>query len=308
MAADPPGEARLRDPVELGRDEHRRRSRPPPRPAIPRDNARRLVGGLGGGRRFPRATRRRATSAPAFTASGTNFPVMQDIKKKVYGARARATSRTRRASATSMYTRGVVYGIIIVEAIRIAQEQVRQGQGDDAPSRCAGASRTCNLTEARIKELGAAGLFPPIKTSCRTTKARAWSSSSSGTAPASSRSRLVHGRRPRAGAQDGRGDRRRSTRRRRRSRRATARRKARRRTDEARLPGAAGEARRVFARSDDHATRSRNPQLPRVPLGEQHRGDLRPRDPRAEGRVARSAARAASSRCSARTARARRRR
>jgi hypothetical protein len=29
-----------------------------------------------------------------------------------------------------------------------------------------------NLTEARIKELGAGGLFPPIKTSCATTRAR----------------------------------------------------------------------------------------------------------------------------------------
>ena len=78
--------------------------------------------------RFPRATRRRATSRAGFNVAGTNFPVIQDIKKNVYGARARASSRTRRASAASMYNRGVVHGILTVEAIRKAQEKYGKGR------------------------------------------------------------------------------------------------------------------------------------------------------------------------------------
>ena len=64
-----------------------------------------------------------------------------------------------------MYTRGVVYGMILVEAIRVAQAKFGKGKVM-TPDQLRWGLEHLNLTEARIKELGAAGLFPPIKTSC----------------------------------------------------------------------------------------------------------------------------------------------
>jgi len=100
----------------------------------------------------------------AFSASGTNFPVVQDIKTKVYGAgKGNLEDPTRLGNV--MYNRGVVYGMIIVEAIRIAQAKYGKGKVM-SPEQVRWGLEHLNLTEARIKELGAAGLFPPIKTSC----------------------------------------------------------------------------------------------------------------------------------------------
>src|SRR5581483_417620 len=63
----------------------------------------------------------------AFSAPGTSFPVMQDIVKKVYGAgKGNLEDKTRQGSI--YHTRGVTYGIIIVEAIRVAQEKYGKGK------------------------------------------------------------------------------------------------------------------------------------------------------------------------------------
>ena len=64
-----------------------------------------------------------------------------------------------------MYTRGVVYGMILVEALRVAQAKFGKGKVM-TPEQLRWGFEHLDLTEARIKELGAAGLFPPIKTSC----------------------------------------------------------------------------------------------------------------------------------------------
>ena len=100
----------------------------------------------------------------SFTASGTGFPVMQDIKTKVYGAKKGNLEDPSRLGNV-MYTRGVVYGIILVEALRVAQAQFGKGKVM-TPEQLRWGFEHLNLTEARIKDLGAAGLFPPIKTSC----------------------------------------------------------------------------------------------------------------------------------------------
>ena len=100
----------------------------------------------------------------AFTAPGTSFPVMQDIKNKVYGAGKGNLEDTSRQGSI-YHTRGVTYGIIIVEAIRKAQEKYGKGKVMK-PEQVRWGLEHLNLSEARIKELGAAGMFPPIKTSC----------------------------------------------------------------------------------------------------------------------------------------------
>ena len=100
----------------------------------------------------------------SFTASGTNFPVMQDIKNKVYGAKKGNLDDPNRLGNV-MYTRGVVYGMILVEALRVAQNQFGKGKVM-TPEQLRWGLEHLNLTEARIAQLGAAGLFPAIKTSC----------------------------------------------------------------------------------------------------------------------------------------------
>ncbi len=100
----------------------------------------------------------------SFTATGTDFPVMQDIKKKVYGA-GKGNLEDPSRLGNVMYTRGVVYGMLMVEAMRVAQEKYGKGKVMTGEQMRWG-FENLNLTEARIKELGAGGLFPPIKTSC----------------------------------------------------------------------------------------------------------------------------------------------
>lgn len=100
----------------------------------------------------------------AFSAPGTSFPVMQEIAKKVYAAgKGNLEDKSRQGSI--YHTRGVVYGIIAVEAIRKAQEKFGKGKVMTAEQVRWGLENL-NLTDARIKELGAAGMFPAIKTSC----------------------------------------------------------------------------------------------------------------------------------------------
>jgi branched-chain amino acid transport system substrate-binding protein len=100
----------------------------------------------------------------AFSASGTNFPVMQDIQKKVYGAN-KGNLEDKSRVGSIYHTRGVTYGIMIVEAIRKAQDKYGKGKVM-TPDQIRWGLEHLDLSEARLKELGAAGLFPPVKTSC----------------------------------------------------------------------------------------------------------------------------------------------
>jgi len=100
----------------------------------------------------------------AFSAPGTSFPVMQDIQKKLYATgKGNLDDASRQGSI--YHNRGVVYGMVIVEAIRKAQEKYGKGKVM-TPEQVRWGLENLNLSEARIKELGAAGMFPPIKTSC----------------------------------------------------------------------------------------------------------------------------------------------
>jgi branched-chain amino acid transport system substrate-binding protein len=89
---------------------------------------------------------------------------MQDIVKKVYGAgKGNLEDKTRVGSI--YHTRGITYAIMIVEAIRQAQNHFGKGKVM-TPEQVRWGLEHLDLTEARLKELGAAGLFPPVKTSC----------------------------------------------------------------------------------------------------------------------------------------------
>ena len=119
--------------------------------------------------------------------------------------RARATSRIQTRLGNVMYTRGVVYGMIVVEALRVAQAKYGKGKVM-TPEQLRWGFEHLNLTEARIKELGAAGSVPADQDELRRSRRLGH-----GEVPDVGRQRLqaghaVHGGRPRDGAQDGRGD------------------------------------------------------------------------------------------------------
>jgi len=90
--------------------------------------------------------------------------VMQDIQKKVYGAN-KGNLEDKSRIGSIYHTRGVTYGIMIVEAIRKAQDKYGKGKVM-TPEQVRWGLEHIDLSEARLKELGASGLFPPVKTSC----------------------------------------------------------------------------------------------------------------------------------------------
>jgi branched-chain amino acid transport system substrate-binding protein len=99
----------------------------------------------------------------SFTTPG-NYPLLDEIRSTVYGAGKGNLAEKERIGHT-MYLRGIVAGVLMVEAMRNAQakygkgkvltgEQVRWGY------------ENLNIDSARQKALGVADLFPPLKTSC----------------------------------------------------------------------------------------------------------------------------------------------
>jgi branched-chain amino acid transport system substrate-binding protein len=95
--------------------------------------------------------------------AGTNFPVLQDIIKIVYGANKGNLADQKRIGSV-IHNLGVVNGILNVEAVRIAQEKYghRALTGDEVNW---GFDHLV-LDDKRIAELGATGLVEPIHVSC----------------------------------------------------------------------------------------------------------------------------------------------
>jgi branched-chain amino acid transport system substrate-binding protein len=99
----------------------------------------------------------------AINPSGTDFKVIQEIEKVVYGKGVgNMTDRSR--VGTILYNRGVMTGIICVEAIRTAQ--AKYGKKPLTGEQLRWGLENLNLVEKRIAELGATGLIQPLKVSC----------------------------------------------------------------------------------------------------------------------------------------------
>ncbi|HJV83827.1 MAG TPA: ABC transporter substrate-binding protein [Noviherbaspirillum sp.] len=93
-----------------------------------------------------------------------NYPVLDDIRKKVYDAgKGNLDDKTRVGSVYHM--RGVTAAILWVEAMRKAQEKFGKGKVMTAQQVRWG-FENLNIDEARQKQLGALGMFPPVKTTC----------------------------------------------------------------------------------------------------------------------------------------------
>ena len=102
--------------------------------------------------------------AAAFNLPGTSFPVMKDILKNVYDkGKGEMDDKTRIGSI--YHTRGVVAGIITAEAIRTAQEHFAKGKPITGEQMQWGIEHL-NLSDARLKQLGATGLMQALKVSC----------------------------------------------------------------------------------------------------------------------------------------------
>jgi branched-chain amino acid transport system substrate-binding protein len=97
-----------------------------------------------------------------FNQVGTDFPIIKDILKHVVDKGKSLVPKEK--VGENFYNRGVLNSIIIAEAIRNAQrisgkkvitgEDMRRGL------------ETLNITQARLKEIGADGFAAPMKVSC----------------------------------------------------------------------------------------------------------------------------------------------
>jgi branched-chain amino acid transport system substrate-binding protein len=102
--------------------------------------------------------------AAGFNLPGTNFPVMQEILKNVY-KKGKGEMEDESRIGSIYHTRGVVAGIITADAIRIAQERYGKGKPITGEQMRWGLENL-NISDARLKQLGAVGLMNALKVSC----------------------------------------------------------------------------------------------------------------------------------------------
>ena len=99
----------------------------------------------------------------SFTTPG-NYPLLDEIRSTVYGAGKGNLSEKNRVGST-MYLRGIVAGVLMVEALRNGQAKFGKGKVLTGEQVRWGLENL-NVDAARQKALGVADLFPPVKTSC----------------------------------------------------------------------------------------------------------------------------------------------
>ena len=103
--------------------------------------------------------------AAGFNVAGTNYPVIQEIQKHVY-AKGQGEMESEKSRVGSIYyNRGVVFGIVTVEAVRKAQERFGKGQSMTGEQVRWGLENL-NINDADLKKLGATGFLQALKLSC----------------------------------------------------------------------------------------------------------------------------------------------
>jgi branched-chain amino acid transport system substrate-binding protein len=102
--------------------------------------------------------------AAGFNVAGQNFPVIQDIKKYVYG-KGEGEMEDQSRVGSVYYNRGVVFAIVTAEAVRKAQEHFGKGQSMTGEQVQWGLEHL-DISAAELKKLGATGFMQPLKTSC----------------------------------------------------------------------------------------------------------------------------------------------
>jgi branched-chain amino acid transport system substrate-binding protein len=102
--------------------------------------------------------------AAGFNVAGSNYPVVQDIVKVVYGKN-KGNMEDKSRIGSIYYNRGVVFGIVTTEAIRTAQAKFGKGKVMTS-EQIRWALENLQISEARLKELGATGFMQPLKVTC----------------------------------------------------------------------------------------------------------------------------------------------
>ena len=101
--------------------------------------------------------------AAGFNLPGTDFPVVREIQKHVY-AKGHGEMLDPARIGSVYYNRGIVTGIITVEAIRTAQDKF--GRKPLTGEQVRWGIEHLTLDTNRLEQLGAAGLMQPLKVSC----------------------------------------------------------------------------------------------------------------------------------------------
>ncbi len=102
--------------------------------------------------------------AAGFNVSGTNYPVIKDIEKYVV-SKGKSNMEDKSRVGSAYYNRGVVHGILTVEAIRNAQAKFGKGKSITGEQMRWGIENL-NLDDKKLKALGATGFLPPLHVSC----------------------------------------------------------------------------------------------------------------------------------------------
>ena len=99
----------------------------------------------------------------AMNVSGKT-PLIVDIEKTLYGANPTGNMQDRSKIGGINYNRGVVIGMITVEALRVGQ--AKYGKKVLSGEEVRWALEHLDMSDARLKALNASGLMPAMKTSC----------------------------------------------------------------------------------------------------------------------------------------------
>ncbi|MCB1909442.1 MAG: ABC transporter substrate-binding protein [Rhodocyclaceae bacterium] len=113
---------------------------------------------------IPAGSAAKGFTAAGFNVAGADYPVIKEIKKVVYG-KGKGNMEDESRVGSVYYNRGVVHGIIAVEAIRKAQEKFGTGKALTGEQIRWG-YENLDVDDKKLAELGASGFMPPLKTSC----------------------------------------------------------------------------------------------------------------------------------------------
>lgn len=102
-------------------------------------------------------------STMSFTTPG-EFPLLDEIRNSLYKAGKGNLKETDRVGNV-MYTRGIAATVMMVEAMRTAQDKFGKGKVLTGEQMRWGLENL-NIDRARQKALGVENMFPPVKTSC----------------------------------------------------------------------------------------------------------------------------------------------
>ena len=114
---------------------------------------------------IPAGDSAKGTYVVANALPGTDFPLVKNIKDKVYGAGKGNLSDTNRVG-TVYWNRGLGAAVMWVEALRIAQKKHNKVGKAVTGAEFRDGYESLNMNDARLAELGIKGMVAPFAISC----------------------------------------------------------------------------------------------------------------------------------------------